>query len=82
MCHILNWEGLLMTETEERVWEDMDGSAAYWQYLHRSGEGDGQQLCRQASGHTIDYSGIPLLAILFTIGFLALLAIATLRHML
>ena len=71
-----------MTEPEEHVWKDMDGSAAYWEYLHSSGEGDRQHLYRQASEHTMAGSGIMMFAILFTIGFLALLTIATLRNML
>jgi hypothetical protein len=71
-----------MTQPEKHLWENMDGSAAYWQYLHKSGERDRRQLHEQASEDTTDGSGIMMFAILFTIGFLALLAIATLRNML
>jgi hypothetical protein len=69
-----------MAEREKHLLDNMDGSATYWQYLHKAEEHDGQQVCKQAGGHTADDSGILLYAILFTIGFLALLVITTLRN--
>ena len=71
-----------MTKREKQLFDDMDGSAAYWQYLHKSEEPEGQQLYKQESRYTTDDSGIILFGILFTIGFLALLAITTLRTIL
>jgi len=66
-----------MTKQERQCLDNMDGSAAFWQYRHNPAEYERQQPYKQASQNTDD-TWIILLCIIFTIGFLALLAKTTL----
>jgi uncharacterized membrane-anchored protein len=66
-----------MTNEERQVLDNMDGSAAYWKYRYNPVEYERQQPHKQADQNTDD-TWIILLCILFTIGFLALLAKTTL----
>ncbi len=66
-----------MAKQESHLLDYLDGSAAYWQYRHNPAEHERKQPYKQADQNTDD-TWIILLCILFTIGFLALLAKTTL----
>ena len=70
-----------MTKPEGQLFDNRDGSAAFWQYRHNPAEYERQQPHKQANPNTDDTWTI-FLGIVFTIGFLALLAITTLRNIL
>ena len=70
-----------MRKQETRLLDNWDGSASYWQYRHNPAEYERQQPQKQASQNTDD-TWIVLLCIIFTIGFLALLAKTTLCNIL
>jgi hypothetical protein len=70
-----------MTNEERQVLDNLDGSASYWQYRFNPAQYERQQPQKQAN-HNIDDTWIILLCILFTIGFLALLAKTTLGSIL
>ena len=66
-----------MIKKERQILDNMDGSAAYWQYRHNPAEYEREQPYKQVNQNTDD-SWFILLGILGTIGFLALLAVKTL----
>jgi len=66
-----------MSKQERQVLDNLYGSAAYWQYRQNQAEYKSQQPYKQVEQKTDD-TWIILLCILFTIGFLALLAKTTL----
>jgi uncharacterized membrane-anchored protein len=66
-----------MSKQERQVLDNLDGSASYWQYRYNPPEYERQQPHKQANHNTND-TWIILFCILFTIGFLALLAKTTL----
>ena len=66
-----------MTKQERQLLDNLDGSASYWQYRHNPAKYERQQPHKQAD-HNTDDTWIILLCILFTIGFVALLAKTTL----
>ncbi len=66
-----------MIKQERQILENMDGSAAYWQYRHNPAECEREQPYKQVNQNTDD-SWFILLGILGTIGFLALLAVKVL----
>ena len=70
-----------MTKREGQLCANMDNSTAFWQYRHKPAEYERQQPHRQADPNTHD-TWIMFLGILFTTGFVALLAITTLRTIL
>ena len=70
-----------MTKPEGQLFDNRDCSAAFWQYRHNPAEYERQQPHKQANPNTDDTWTI-FLGIVFTIGFLALLAITTLRNIL
>ena len=70
-----------MTKQEGQLLGNMDNSTAFWQYRHNPAEYERQQPHKQASQNADD-TWIIFLGIVFTIGFLALLAITTLRSIL
>jgi len=59
---------------QESLLDNLDGSAAYWQYRYNPAEYEKKQPHEQANQNTDDTWFI-LLGILGTIGFLALLAV-------
>lgn len=71
----------MIKQQEGQLFDNMDGSTAYWQFRNNPAESERQQPYKQANRHSDD-TGIILFGILFTIGFLALLAITTLRSIL
>ncbi len=66
-----------MAKQERQVLDNLDFSTSYWQYRHNPAEYKSQQPYKQVEQNTDD-TWIILLCILFTIGFLALLAKTTL----
>ena len=70
-----------MTKQEGQLLGNMDNSTAFWHYRHNPAEYERQQPQKQANPNADD-TWILFLGILFTIGFLALLAITTLRSIL
>jgi len=66
-----------MSKQEKQVLDNFFGSTSYWQYRHNQAENDSQQPHKQAEQNTDD-TWIKVLCILFTIGFLVLLAKTTL----
>ena len=66
-----------MAKQERQLLDNLDGSASYWQYRYNPAEHERQQPYKQVNQNTDD-TWIILLCILFTIGFLALLAKTTL----
>jgi len=66
-----------MAKQERQALENMVSSTSYWQYRHNPAEYERQQPPKQADDDSDD-TWIILLCILFTIGFLALLAKTTL----
>ena len=62
-----------MAKQERQLLNNLDSSAAYWQYRYNPGEYEIEQPYKQVSRNTDD-TWIILLGILGTIGFLALLA--------
>lgn len=62
-----------MIKQERQLLDNLNGSAAYWQYRHNPAEYEIEQPYKQVSRNTDD-TWIILLGILGTIGFLALLA--------
>ena len=70
-----------MTKREGPLFGGPDGSAAFWQHRHNPAEYERQQPHKQADPNT-DGTWIIFLGILFTTGFVALLAITTLRTIL
>ena len=66
-----------MSKQERQIVDNMDGSASYWQYRHNPAENE-RQLPYKYVEQNADDTWIILLCILFTIGFLALLAKTTL----
>ncbi len=66
-----------MTKQESQLLDNMDGSAAYWQYRNNPAEYERKLPYQQVSQNTDDTWFI-LLGILGTIGFLALLAVKVL----
>ena len=67
-----------MVKQEGQLSGNMDNSTAFWQYRHNPAEYERQQPHKQANPDTDD-TWIIFLGILFVTGFLALLAITTLR---
>ena len=65
-----------MAKQERHLLDNLDGSASYWQYRHKPAEYERQKPYKQVEQNTDD-TWIILLCILFTIGFLALLAKTT-----
>jgi hypothetical protein len=82
MSYILNWGGLIMTKSKEHVVDNLDGSTSYWQYRFKSADREKSQPDRTSRQDTGETGIFLLLGILFTIGFLALLLITTLRTIL
>ena len=66
-----------MAKQERQLLDNIDGSTAYWQYRHNPAEYARQKPYKQVEQNADD-TWIILLCILFTIGFLALLAKTTL----
>ncbi len=66
-----------MAKQERQLLDNVDASASYWQYRQNLAEYERQQPYKQA-GHNTDDTWIIWLCIIFTIGFLALLAKTTL----
>ena len=66
-----------MAKQESQLLDNLDGSAAYWQYRYNPAEYERQQPHKQADQNTDD-TWIILLGILGTIGFLTLLAVKVL----
>lgn len=62
-----------MTKQERQLLDNLDSSTAYWQYRYNQVEYERKQPHEQANQNTDD-TGIILLWILGTIGFLVLLA--------
>ena len=62
-----------MTKQETHILDNWDSSAEYWQYRYNQTECERKQPHKQANQNTDD-TGIILLWILGTIGFLVLLA--------
>ena len=67
-----------MVKQEGQLLGNMDNSTAFWQHRHNPAEYEGQQPHKQANPNADD-TWIIFLGVLFTIGFIALLAITTLR---
>ena len=65
-----------MSKQERQALENLDISTSYWQYRHNPAKYERRQPPKQADQNTDD-TWIVLLCILFTIGFLALLAKTT-----
>ena len=70
-----------MTKPEGQLFDNREGSAAFWQHGHNPAEYERQQPHKQANPNRGD-SWTIFLGILFTIGFIVLLAVTTLRTML
>ena len=66
-----------MAKQERQALDNVDASTSYWQYRHNPAEYERQQPYKQVERNSDD-TWIILLCILFTIGFLALLAKTTL----
>ncbi len=66
-----------MTKQESQLLDNLDGSAAYWQYRYNQAESESKQPYMQVNQNTDDTWFI-MLGILGTIGFLALLAVKVL----
>jgi hypothetical protein len=62
-----------MTNQKRQLLENCDGKAAYWEYRFNPAEYERTQPHQQANQNTDD-TWIRLLCIIFTIGFLVLLA--------
>jgi uncharacterized membrane-anchored protein len=77
MVYILYWEGLVMRERTGLLFDEGDVYGTFWQYRNNPAEHERQQPHKQPN-HNTDDTWIILLGILFTIGFLALLATTTL----
>ena len=69
-----------MSKQERQAIDNVDASTSYWQYRYNSAEYERQQPYKQVERNSDD-TWIILLCILFTIGFLALLAKTTLWNM-
>jgi len=67
-----------MSKQERQAIDNVNASASYWQYRCNPAEYERQQPYKQAERNSDD-TWIILLCILFTIGFLALLAKTTLQ---
>ena len=65
-----------MSKQERQVLDNLDFNTSYWQYRHNPTECKIQQPPKQADRNSDD-TWVILLCILFTIGFLALLAKTT-----
>ena len=70
-----------MTKQVRRLLDNLDGSAAYWQYRYNATRCERKQPHKQANQDTDD-TWIIFLGILATIGFLALLAVTVLYSIL
>ena len=70
-----------MTKRVGQLFNDWDVSASFWQHRNNPAEYEVQQPNTQAN-HSTDDTWLILLGILFTIGFLVLLASTTLWNML
>ena len=70
-----------MAKQKGPLLDNLDGSTSYWQVRFKSAECKKPHPYKPSSQDTDD-SGVILLAILFTIGFLALIVITTLRTIL
>lgn len=81
MAYILNWEGLMMMKHKGHVLNNLDGSTSYWQYRFNSAE-DGKSHPYNQSAQDSSDSWSLWLGLIFTVGFLALLIITTLRSIL
>jgi hypothetical protein len=81
MSYILLWGSLLMSKRDGQLFDNWDGSTAFWQYRHNPAGSEKQQPHKQSNQNTDD-TWIIFLGILFTIGFIALLAITTLGNLL
>ena len=81
MFYTLYWEGLLITKQERQLLDNLDGSAAYWQYRYNAAQCERKQPHKQADQNTDD-TWVIFLGILATIGFLALLAVTVLYSIL
>ena len=75
--YFLDWEGLAMTRRVGQLFDSYDVSASFWQYRNHPAEYDRRQAHEQANDNADD-TWITLLGIVFTIGFLVLLATTTL----
>ena len=62
-----------MARQERRLLDNLDGSAAYWQYRYNAATYERKQPDKQADQNT-DGTWIIFLGILVTMGFLGLLA--------
>ena len=74
--YFLDWEGLAMTKRVGQLFDSYDVSASFWQYRNSPGEYERRQPHEQAD-HNTDGTWFTLLGIVFTIGFLVLLATTT-----
>ena len=81
MIYILNWGGLAMKKRTGQLFNDWDVGGTFWQYRNNPAEYQRQQPNEQANRKTDD-TWIILLSIIFTIGFLVLLASTTLWNIL
>jgi hypothetical protein len=74
--YFLDWEGLAMKKRVGQLLDSCDLSASFWQYRNNLAECERRQPDEQAN-HNSDDTWFTLLGIVFTIGFLVLLATTT-----